>query len=98
LTRHQESHAISPFSLTVELVSSEYPDLITYCRYQERLKVLNLTTFEIRATRVDILQVYKIMMAIEQVKKEDFFERDEGRGRGHSMKSFKKMVRLDIAK
>jgi len=52
--------------------------------------VLNLTTFEIRATRVDILQVYKIMMAIEQVKKEDFFERDEGRGRGHSMKLFKK--------
>jgi len=26
------------------------------------------------------------MMGIDRVKKEDFFERDEGRGRGHSMK------------
>jgi len=72
--------------------------------YQERLKVLNLTTLEMRATRGDMLQVYKIMMGIDRVKKEDFFERDEGtgwggmEGPGHSMKLFRKMVRLDIAK
>jgi len=29
------------------------------------------------------------MMGIERVKKEDFFVRDEGRGRGHSIKLFK---------
>jgi len=30
-----------------------------------------------------MLQVNKIMMGIERVKNEDFFERDEGRERGH---------------
>jgi len=62
--------------------------------------VLNLTTLEMRATRGrgDMLQVYKILMGIDSVKKEDLFETDEGRGRGHSMKLFKKRVRLDIAK
>jgi len=48
------------------------------------------------ATTGDMLQVYKIMMGIDRVKKEDFFEREEGRGRGHSMKCFKKRVRLDM--
>jgi len=38
------------------------------------------------------------MMGIDRGKKKDFFERDEGRGIGHSMKLFKKRVRLDIAK
>jgi len=32
-------------------------------------------------------------MGIDRVKKEDIFERDEGRGRGHSMKLFKERVR-----
>jgi len=32
--------------------------------YQERLKVLNITTLEMRTTRGDMLQVYKIMTGI----------------------------------
>jgi len=37
-------------------------------------------------------------MGIYRVKKEDLYERDAGRGRGHSMKLFTKRVWLDIAK
>jgi len=37
-------------------------------------------------------------MGIDRVNKEDFFERNEGRGRGHFMKLYKKIVHLDIAK
>jgi len=50
--------------------------------------VINLITLEKRAERGDTLQVCKIRMRIERVRKEDFFARDEGRGRGHSMKLF----------
>jgi len=38
------------------------------------------------------------MMEIERVGKEDFFVRDGGRGRRHSVKLFKESIRLDIAK
>jgi len=76
--------------------------MLNGCRgkeYEERLKVFNLrTTLEMRATRGDMLQVYKIMMGIDRFKKEDFFEKDEGKGRWHSMKLFKKRIRLDVAK
>jgi len=60
--------------------------------------VINLTTLEIGAEMADILQMYKIMMGIERVIKEEFFERDDGRERELSMKLFKKRVRLYIAK
>jgi len=87
----------------IESVQRRMTRMIDGClgkEYQERLKVLNLPTLEMRAKRGDVLQVYKIMMGIDRVKKENFFGRDEGRGnfKGHSMKLLKKRVRLDIAK
>jgi len=88
----------------IESVQRRMTRMVDGCRckeYEERLKIaVNLTTFERRASerRAYMLQVYKIMMGIERVKKEDFFERDDGRGKGHSLNLFKKGVRLDVAK
>jgi len=36
-----------------------------------------------------MMEIERIIIGIEIVKKEDFSEKDEGRGRGHSMKLFK---------
>jgi len=63
----------------------------------KRLWESKLTTLEITAIRADMKQVYKIMNG--GLWEKDFFKRDEGRGRGHTIKLFKKrMRRLDIAK
>ena len=66
--------------------------------YEKRLKYARLTTLETRRERADMLEVYKILNGLEGLKEEDFFIRDNGRGRGHDFKLFKKRVRLDIAK
>ena len=66
--------------------------------YETRLKMTGLTTLEKRAQRADMLEVYKILNKFEGLKEGDFFIRDTRRGRGNSMKLFKKRVRLDAAK
>jgi len=43
--------------------------------------VLNLTTLEMRATRGDMLQVYKIMMGLPELRKRIYLrEMKEGEG------------------
>jgi len=75
--------------------------ILLLCRgkeYEERLKVLKLTTLEIKATRADrpMFQVYKIMMGIESANKGDLFKIDEGSGWGPSMKLFRKRVTVRV--
>jgi len=44
--------------------------------YEQRLKVLGLTTFETRMVRADLLQVVKILHNIDHVDKDKFLARD----------------------
>ena len=67
--------------------------------YLERLRILNLTTLETRFLRADLIEVYKIFKGLDKLDPERFFDVADGAtGRGHSLKLFKRRVRLDVGK
>jgi ribonucleases P/MRP protein subunit RPP40 len=66
--------------------------------YEERLRMVGLTTLERRMWRADMLEVFKIINGMEGLKMEDFFKKHEGITRGHTFKLYKKRVNLDVAK
>jgi len=41
--------------------------------YEQRLRVLGLTTFEARMIRADLIQVFKILNNIDRVDEDKFF-------------------------
>ena len=67
--------------------------------YEERLKILGLTTLETRRLRGDLIEVFKILKGYENIDQENaFFDMSQSNLRGHSLKLNKKRVRLDVAK
>jgi len=66
--------------------------------YEERLKILGLTTLETWRLRGDLIEVFKILKAYENIDQEVFFDMSQSSLRGHSLKLKKKRVRLDVAK
>ena len=66
--------------------------------YQERLRILNLTTLEIRRLRGDMLQVFKILHGIDIVNVDDFFVRSQSELRGHDFKLFKQRFNTNTGK
>ena len=65
--------------------------------YEERLKLLNLTTLEERRKRGDMIETFKIMRNFDKIDASNFFtlrrevvDREEGVGRGHHMRIFKR--------
>ena len=66
--------------------------------YLERLRILNLTTLETKFLRADLIEVYKIFKGLDKLDPEWFFDVVDGAMRGHSLKLFKKRVRLDVGK
>ena len=59
--------------------------------YWDRLRILGLTTLEMRFVRADLIEVYKIFNGLDSLDPGRFFVRDVGVRRGHSFKVFKKM-------
>ena len=54
--------------------------------YEERLKVLNLTTLEERRVRGDLIQAYRIITGKDNVNCEQFFKfRENANTRGNIM-------------
>ena len=66
--------------------------------YEERLKILGLTTLETRRLRGDLIDVFKILKRYENIDQQVFFDMSQSSLRGHSLKLNKKKVRLDVAK
>jgi hypothetical protein len=66
--------------------------------YEERLQILGLTTLETRRLRGDLIEVFKIFKGFDDVPWENFFKKSHTSLRGHSLKLFKKSVKLDIRK
>ena len=65
--------------------------------YEDRLRICGLTTLHRRRIRGDLIETFKIMTGREGVKREDFFQIDEGqRTRGHSMKIYKQRCRTTL--
>jgi hypothetical protein len=66
--------------------------------YEERLKSPDMTTLETKRISGDLIEVFKILKGIEDVKEEQFFTRENGCTRGHELKLFKPSCRLDCRK
>jgi hypothetical protein len=66
--------------------------------YDERLKALKLTTLEIRWTRGNLIEVFKIFKGFDQIDLRRFFEVVESYTRGHNMKIFMTGCHLDCKK
>jgi hypothetical protein len=66
--------------------------------YKDRLKALKLTTFEIRQTRGDLIEVFKIFKSFDPIDSGRFFEVVESPTRDHNMKIFKTGCHLDCRK
>ena len=64
--------------------------------YLERLRILNLTTLETRFLRADLIDVYKFFKGLDKLDPGRFFDVVDGATRGHSLKLFKRRVRLDV--
>ena len=67
--------------------------------YEDRLRILGLTTLETRFLRADLIEVFKILRGFENLDLDRFFQVvEDGARRGHSFKLFKKRYRLDVGK
>jgi len=69
--------------------------------YEERLKLLGITSLEKRRVRDDLIQVFRIVKGFHLVNIDDFFELDDGGGhalRGHKWKLKVKRNRLQLRK
>ena len=68
--------------------------------YEDRLKKLDLTTLELRRTRGDLIEPYKILTDKEKIDSNQFFKlNNTGYDlRGHSKKLTVKRSRLDTRK
>ena len=66
--------------------------------YEERLKILGLTTLETCRLRADLIEVFKIHKGYENIDQEVFLICHSPAFRGYSLKLNKKRVRLDVAK
>jgi hypothetical protein len=63
---------------------------ISNLRYESRLLELGLPTLEYRRDRYDMLQVYKALHNIDDIKWHDMFSLATNQTRGHSLKLSKK--------
>ena len=84
--------------------------MIVECKgfsYEDRLRMVELTTLETRRLRADLIEVYKMLTGKDNVNEDLFFERvykTDGAScnahvtRGHSLKLFKRRFNMDVAK
>jgi ribonuclease P/MRP protein subunit RPP40 len=85
----------------LERVQRRATRMMEECRgrpYEERLKLVGLTTLERRRERADLIEVFKILNGLEGIKEETFFRRHLSVTRGHSMKLSKDRVNKDVLK
>ena len=71
---------------------------MTDLTYQERLDRLGLTTLEDRRKRGDLITVYKQMVGMERLDRDDWIVWDEREQRGHGRKLKRTRCRKDIKK
>ena len=67
--------------------------------YEDRLRILGLTTLETRFLRADLVEVFKILRGFENVNPARFFQvvGEDGRRR-HCFELFKRRYRLDVGR
>ena len=65
---------------------------LSHISYEERIRKLNLTTLNYRRHRMDMIQAFKIINKIDDIKMEGLFEFSDSITRGHSLKLKKPRV------
>ncbi len=90
---------------TIEKVQRRATRMIEECKnlkYEDRLRRTRLTTLETRRIRADLLEVFKIVHGLDNIREDLFFTRSNSKSyyttRGHSFKFFKKRFNTDTAK
>ena len=63
---------------------------ISQLPYQQRLRELKLPSLHHRRRRGDMIQVFKIMTAVERISADDFFQKSNTNLRGHEYKLYKR--------
>jgi hypothetical protein len=63
--------------------------------YEERLRLLQMTTLETRRLRGDLIEVFKIMKGFEHIDRSKFFVVADSNTRGHEWKLVKTRCRLN---
>ena len=68
--------------------------------YQQRLKILGIPSLELRRTRGDLIETYKILTGKEDIDKNQLFQLSSNihSTRGHHLKLFKKPCRINVRK
>jgi hypothetical protein len=66
--------------------------------YEERLKMLKLTTLETRRLRGDLIETFKIMKGVYGIHPTDYFSFSETSLRGHTLKLFKPRFNTNTGK
>ena len=72
---------------------------LRHLEYKDRLRALNMYSFERRCLRGDMIQLYKMFKGLDKLDIHKFFDLEEAhRTRGHNLKIKKKNCRLDVRK
>ena len=86
----------------LEKVQRRATRMIIECKgktYEERLKLVGLTTLENRRLRSDLIEVFRIILkGYEGLDEKAFFKRQQGVTRGHTLKLYKQRVNKDVFK
>ena len=86
----------------LERVQRRATRMIEGCKaksYEERLRMLGLTTLETRRLRGDLIETFKIVKNLSHLNKLDFFSFNSSvNTRGHSLKLYKGRFSLDVGK
>merc|ERR1712035_20916 len=70
----------------IQRAATKLPQRLRDLTYEERLRILGLTTLEQRRERGDLIMVYRVMKGMERLDREDLVNWDIRDTRGHGKK------------
>jgi len=82
----------------IQRAATKLPQSLRDLTYEERLRILGLTTLEQRRERGDLIMVYRVMKGMERLDREDLVNWDIRDTRGHGKKLKRDNCRREIKK
>ena len=82
----------------IQRAATKIPQSLRELTYEERLRILGLTSLEPRRERGDLIMVYRVMKGVERLDREDLVNWDIRDTRGHGKKLKMGNCRREIKK
>ena len=82
----------------IQRKATKIPPELRNLPYEERCKRLGITTLEERRIRGDMIEVFKMMMGLEDINVDDLFQKNRRIRRGHNYTLYKKQCSKNIRK